>query len=67
MKKEATNQCKDLGETFVKLDDEKTKTHHKLLDIDSRLASAEIETNAQITRERNKLLRRYRSLGGNYD
>ena len=58
MKKEAINQCKDLRETFVKLDDEKTKTLHKLLDIDSRLASGEIETNAQLKRERNKLLRR---------
>ena len=47
--------------------DEKTKPLDKLLDIDRKLASGEIKKDASITRERNKLIKKYRSLGANYD
>ena len=48
--------------------DKKTETFDKLLVIDRKLASGEIKKkNASITRERNKLIKKYRVLGGNYD
>ena len=56
MRKELLNRYNSLGETFV-----------DIVDIDRKLASGEILKNALITCERNKLIRKYRSLGGSYD
>ena len=42
MIKELLNRYSSLGETSVDINDEKTETSDKLLDIDSKLASGEI-------------------------
>ena len=42
MRKELLNRYSSLGGTSVDIDDEKTETLDKLLDIDSKLASGEI-------------------------
>ena len=42
MRKELLNSYSGLGETFADIDDEKTETLDKLLDIDRKLASGEI-------------------------
>ena len=63
MRNELLNRYSSLGETFVDIDDKKTETLDKLLDIDRKLASGEIKKNASITRERNKLIKKY----WNYD
>ena len=44
-KKELLNKTSSLGETFVDIDEEKTETLDKLLDIDKNLASGEIKKN----------------------
>ena len=67
MRKELLNRYSSLGETFVDTDDKKTETLDKLLNLDRKLASGEIKITALVTRERNKLIKKYRSLGGNYD
>ena len=67
MRKELLNRYSSLGETFVGIDDEKTETLDKLLNLGRKLASGEIKKTALVTRERNKLIKKYRSLGGNYD
>ena len=67
MIKELLNRYSSLGETFVDLQDEKAETLDKQMNIDKKLASDEILKNASITRERNKLIKKYRSLGGIYD
>ena len=67
MRKKLLNRCSSLEETFVGIVDKKTETLNKLLDIDGKLASGKISKNALITCERNKLIRKYRSLGGSYD
>ena len=41
MRKELLNRYSSLGETFVNIDDEKTETLDKLLDVDRKLASGE--------------------------
>ena len=43
IRKELLNRYSSLGETFVDIDDEKTETLDKLLDIDRKLASGEIK------------------------
>ena len=43
IRKELLNRYSSLGETFVDIDDEKTETLGKLLDIDRKLASGEIK------------------------
>ena len=63
MRKELLNRYSSLTETFVDIDDEKTETLDKLLGIDRKLASGEIKKKASITRERKKLVIKYRSLG----
>ena len=67
MRKELLTRYRNLTETFVDIDDEKTETLDKLLDIDRKLASGEIKKDASITHERNKLIKKYSSLGANYD
>ena len=42
-RKEFLNKYSSLGETFVDIDDEKTETLDKLLDLDRKLASGEIK------------------------
>ena len=42
MRKELLNNCSSLRETFGNIDDEKTETLDKLLDIDRKLATGEI-------------------------
>ena len=42
-RKEFLNRYSSLGETFVDIDDEKTETLDKLLDLDRKLASGEIK------------------------
>ena len=42
MRKELLNRYSSLGETSVDIDDEKTETLDKLLNIDSKLTSGEI-------------------------
>ena len=59
MRKELLNSYSGLGETFVDIDDEKTETLDKLLDIDRKLASGEIKKNASTTRERSRLMKKY--------
>ena len=66
-RKELLNRYSRLGEIFVDIDNEKTETLDKVLDLDRKLASRKILKNASITHERNKLAKKYRSLGGNYD
>ena len=44
-KKELLNKTSGLGETFVDIDEEKTETLDKLLDIDKNLANGEIKKN----------------------
>ena len=44
MRKSLLNRYSSLGEIFVDIDDEETKTLDKLLDIDRKLASGEIKT-----------------------
>ena len=56
-----------MGETVVDIGNEKTETLDKLIDLDRKLTSSEILENASKTCERNKLMKKYRSLGGNYD
>ena len=67
MRKELLNRYSSLGETFVDTDDEKTETLDKLLNLDRKLAGGEIKKTALVTRERNKLIKKFRSLCGNYD
>ena len=59
MRNELLNSYSSLGETSVDKDDKKRETLDKLLDIDRKLASGEIKKNASITRERNKLIKKY--------
>ena len=61
MRKELLTRYRNLTETFVDIDDEKTETLDKLLDIDRKLASGEIKKYASITRERKKLIKKYRA------
>ena len=65
MRKELLNKHSSLGKGFVDTGDEKTETLDKLLD--RKLASGEIKKNASTIRERNRLIKKYRSLGRNYD
>ena len=67
MRKEFLNRHSTLGKVFVDTGDEKTETLDKVLDIDRKLASGEIKKNASTIRERNRLIKKYRSLGRNYD
>ena len=62
-RKELLNRYSSLGEIFVDIDNEKTETLDKVLDLDRKLASRKILKNASITPERNKLAKKYRSLG----
>ena len=52
-----------MGETVVDIGNEKTETLDKLIDLDRKLTSSEIKTNASKTCERNKLMKKIQKSG----
>ena len=54
---------KELGETFIEINVKKTEALDRLLELDCKLGSGEIKKSEDVTRERNKLIKRYRNLG----
>ena len=54
---------KELGETFIVINVKKTEALDRLLELDCKLGSGEIKKSEDVTRERNKLIKRYRNVG----
>ena len=54
---------KELGETFIEINVKKTEALDRLLELDCKLGSGEIKKSEDVTRERKKLIKRYRNLG----
>ena len=58
---------KEIGETFIEINDKKAESLDRLLELDRKLENGEIKKSAGVMKERNKLINRYRNFGGHQE
>ena len=58
---------KEIGETFIEINDKKAESLDRLLELDRKLENGEIKKSAGVMKETNKLINRYRNFGGHQE
>ena len=58
---------KEIGETFIEINDKKAESLDRLLELDRKLENGEIKKSAGVMKKRNKLINRYRNFGGHQE